>query len=287
MHRGYYRFTVFHTPCELQLFARDKSLTDKAAHEILKRAKLLEKRYNFFAPDSYLTAVVNRRSGTHVPLDAESAEIFVKVREYSERVGHRFDITLGTLKGCQELKSLEAIRRCREEKESFCGPDHWSISKKKLSVDNPHTLFDLGGVIKEYAVDEAAKILKRLKIDAGVINFGGDIYIHGRHPEGRCFEVGIKDPRDPSRHILTLPLEDCALATSAHYERSATLEGTLVSHIIAPAGCRSSLLSATAIAPSALLCGIVTTAMMADETLRVPGIRTIKITAEGMVQEEA
>ena len=51
MHRGYYRFGVFHTPCELQLFGKDKSQTDEAAHTILKTAKRLEKQYSFFDPD--------------------------------------------------------------------------------------------------------------------------------------------------------------------------------------------------------------------------------------------
>lgn len=284
MHRGHYRFTVFHTPCELQLFAPTKTDTDRAAHAILKRAKSLEKRYNFFDSDSYLNRVINRRSGESVLLDAESAEIFAKVREYSEQGGHRFDITLGTLKGCHDLPTLDAIRRCKEEKSPFCGPEHWRISKKRLSVDNPHTLFDLGGVIKEYAVDEAAKILRRNKIAAGVVNFGGDLYVHGRHPEGRAFEIGIKDPRNPSRHILTVALEDSALTTSAHYERNRVVEGTVVSHILTKEESRSTLQSATVIAPSALFCGIVTTAMMADETLQFPGVRSIRVTKEGVIE---
>lgn len=284
MHRGHYRFTVFHTPCELQLFAPAKADTDRAAHAILKQAKRLEKRYNFFDPDSYLNRVINRRSEETVVLDAESAGIFAKVREYSEQVGHRFDITLGTVKGCYDLSTLEAIHRCREEKAPFCGPERWRIGKKRLSVDNPHTLFDLGGVIKEYAVDEAAKILKRNRIVAGVVNFGGDLYVHGRHPEGRAFEVGIKDPQNPSRHIMTVELENSALTTSAHYERNRVVEGTVISHIVARDESRSTLQSATVIAPSALFCGIVTTAMMADETLLLPGIRTIRVAKEGVIE---
>ena len=267
MHRGYYRFGVFHTPCELQLFGKDKTQTDEAAHTILKTAKRLEKQYSFFDPDSYLNRMINRRSSGVVELDAESAAILAKVRELSEKVNHRFDITLGTVKGCFDLPTLDQIKQCREAKRVYCGPERWRISKKCLYVESPHTLFDLGGVIKEYAVDEAAKILKRHKVTAGMINFGGDLYAHGTHPDGRPFEVGIKDPNEPSHHIATVSLQDAALTTSAHYERSREVEGERISHIMTDGECRSDLLSATVVASSALWCGIATTAMMVDGTI--------------------
>ena len=80
---------------------------------------------------------------------------------------------------------------------------------------------DPTGVVKGWAVEEAAFIL----LDAGAANFlvngGGDIVARGS-PEpgsGRPWRIGIRHPRERDRLAAVLDVRDGAVATSGTYER--------------------------------------------------------------------
>ncbi|MBV5348301.1 FAD:protein FMN transferase [bacterium] len=52
---------------------------------------------------------------------------------------------------------------------------------------------DFGGLVKEYAVDQAALQLQKLGIKFALVNFGGDISAYGTcHNEP--WKVGLQDP---------------------------------------------------------------------------------------------
>ena len=80
---------------------------------------------------------------------------------------------------------------------------------------------DPTGVVKGWAVEEAAFIL----IDAGAVNFlvngGGDIVSRGSPEPGsdRPWRVGIRHPRRPDLLAAVLEVRDQAVATSGTYER--------------------------------------------------------------------
>jgi FAD:protein FMN transferase len=69
---------------------------------------------------------------------------------------------------------------------------------------------DLGGIAKGFAVDQAIAALRRRGMAAGLVNAGGDLAAFGP-----AETVHIRDPRDPSRSILRLAVENAALASSA------------------------------------------------------------------------
>ena len=79
--------------------------------------------------------------------------------------------------------------------------------------------YDPSGVVKGWAILNAADILRR----AGAANFyveaGGDIQMAGRNGEGGDWRVGIRNPFDPTQIIKVLSLTDCGVATSGTYAR--------------------------------------------------------------------
>lgn len=80
---------------------------------------------------------------------------------------------------------------------------------------------DPTGVVKGWAVDEAAAILRL----AGARNFqvvaGGDIVVSGEPERGRPWRVGIRHPEDATQVVAILLVRDGAVATSGLYERGA------------------------------------------------------------------
>ena len=258
--RFLYQFEAMTTPCEVSLFCDDKGKADRVAQLVLEEAKRLEQKYNYFAENSYLSQLNRRETDA---LDVETKELLRRAIQYYRLTGGVFDITVATIKDLyRDDNSLEALHKTKEKLLPFTGCEHLKIKKDRLSFDNPYTKIDLGGFVKEYAVDQAVKIVKKHKIQSALINFGGDIYAVGKKPEGQTFRVGIKNPQAPETFIQFVEIENEALTTSASYERHVSIDGERFSHIIDKGGKREKPSSVTVISGNCVQSGVYSTALM-------------------------
>ncbi|BCD61529.1 FAD:protein FMN transferase [Nitratiruptor sp. YY08-26] len=239
------------------------NVAQQVAQEIFSQTKKLEKRYNFFDPNSWLFAVNARKVQT---VDEESYQILEQAKRFYEKTGGIFDVSTGALKECLQYKSLAQIEECIAKRKSFCGWEHIQLQKRKITFDNPYTKIDLGGFVKEYAVDSAKRVLKRHKVN-GIINFGGDIFAVGTKPDGSAFRIGIKNPKDPSKFAIFVELQDMAIATSGNYERFVEKEGCKISHIV---GAKEKVASVSVVAPTCLESGVYATALHIKSCLEQP-----------------
>jgi FAD:protein FMN transferase len=268
-----YRFDVFTSPCELQLFHASKTVCDSVAATVLRHSKQLEFKYSFFDPNSFLSAI-NHRTSNKVKIDSETFQLLKTLAPLMEATNFAFDIAYaGTLKN---------VRNNTEDMLPYASAKHYEIAKNKLIFSNPYTKIDLGGVVKEYAIDEAAKIIRRAKIKSALVNFGGDIALIGKKENGEKWKIGIKNPQNPSTDLFALELEDTALTSSGHYERSVIVENERFSHIIENKNTHSSLLQASAIDKSAMSAGIFSTSLLIDETIIAPKGMTIHLITDKM-----
>lgn len=266
-----HRFGAMTTRCELQFYGADQDLGRLVADRIVARVAQLVQRYNFHAPGSWLNRAVNHRRGHTVALDDECADILHTVRLHAERLNGVFDITVGTyahaLRKAQSVAEADAVRR---RLQPHTGLAAWQLSGRHLRFDSPVTRFDLGGVIKEYAVDEAVRIARQAGIRSGLVNFGGDLATFGRKPDGQRFVAAVPNPADPANLLFGLDLEDQALTTSAHYARRRRLRGGTLSHVVNADPERAAWLSASVVSRTALVSGIYSTALLIDPALVLP-----------------
>jgi thiamine biosynthesis lipoprotein len=136
---------------------------------------------------------------------------------------------------------------------------HVDAGRRTVTLDRPLTL-DLGAVAKGLAVDAAAREL-RDEADFA-IDAGGDLWLAGLNRHGQPWSVGIRHPRRDGEVIETLRVTDTAVCTSGDYERAAPIgDGH---HVIDPRTGLSpdAVVSATAIAPSAMLADALATAAL-------------------------
>ena len=282
-----HQFNCMTTPCEVQLYATNAKAADRVARLIESNTRRLEKKYNFFSDDS-LIAKINNREQAIVNIDKETHHVLSLVQTLSATTQGSFDITVGTLKQCAKLTTVAKIEACRARLKPFIGADKWRLTENSLHFSNEFVKLDLGGVIKEFAVDQAGEIAKNENM-AALINFGGDIYVNGNKPDGSPFNVAIKNPKNPQENIAILQLSNQGLTTSAHYERSTLVEGKSYSHIINSSSSNSNssnenssntndkanntsaILSATVISHSVLTSGIYSTSLMVNSTLVIEG----------------
>ena len=95
--------------------------------------------------------------------------------------------------------------------------------------------FDLGGVAKGFAIDEAVDVMMRLGAKGALVDIGGDLKTAGRSsaPDGG-WSVDVRDP-DSDGVVGTLQVSaGMAICTSGDYARYVTIGGARYSHILDP-----------------------------------------------------
>lgn len=265
--RHHFRFELMSSPCELQIFHPKQQEASTFAQAVLAQGKRLEKRYNYYDTTSTLSAINSR---TLTTLDPQSKWLFAEAVRFYALTKGAFDITLATLKPCYaNSKSTKELERCLEERQQYVGMEHLKLVRKRIVFDNPITQVDLGGMVKEYAVDEAVKLLKEKGVTHALVNYGGDIRAIGCKEDGEPFHVGIKDPNNREQMAKHLAICGEAVATSASYERYEVIEAQEYSHILSTTALQRPK-SVTVIAPTCLEAGVYSTALMSGATLTLP-----------------
>ncbi|MBQ6846336.1 MAG: FAD:protein FMN transferase [Oscillospiraceae bacterium] len=113
---------------------------------------------------------------------------------------------------------------------------------------------NFGGVAKGYASDKIREILIRDNVKSAMISLGGNVYVHGKKPDGSLWRVGVRDPkRTENDWVCTLSLENKFIISSGDYERYFERDGKRYHHIIDPNTgypAESDLLSVTVVSES-------------------------------------
>jgi FAD:protein FMN transferase len=82
-------------------------------------------------------------------------------------------------------------------------------------------VLDPSGVVKGWAVERAARILRGLPDTDFCLSAGGDMVCHVADPDREPWQVGIEDPHDPGRLLARVPVRHGAVATSGAAHRGA------------------------------------------------------------------
>ncbi len=257
------RFSTMGCPAEVCVYA--SSVTE--AHTALAVAgcesRRLDSKYSHYRDDSYL-AILQQSAGKPggMTVDDETAALLnFAACQYQQSEG-RFDITAGHLTRLWEQSPQVPARSEIEDALSMTGWNNAAWDGSKLTLPAGMQL-NLGAIVKEYAADRIALLLRRQGFDAGYVDLGGDLHFIGPHPDGRPWQVGIRHPR-ASGAVAGTPVSRGGLATSGDYERFRLDSGKRYSHILdARSGWPvTGLASVSVLAPSCLLAGAVSTLAM-------------------------
>ncbi len=224
------------TPCDIQLYGSSRIRAREAIEAVIADIERMEARYSRYRENSVLSEI-NRVAavGGEISLDPETASLMDYADTCFQQSDGLFDISSGILRRAWNFKSgtvpeqatLDALLEL--------------IGWQKLEWKSPILRFpiagmelDLGGIVKEYAVDRAVTLCQSLGVHNGIINLGGDIRIIGPHPDGSAWRVGVRNPSDKHKAIHTLELYNGALASSGDYERCIELDGVRYGHVLNP-----------------------------------------------------
>ena len=203
------------------------------AFEIVRRTFVREdERFSRFRKGTEIS-LVNASAGTWTPVTAPFLKVAQLALEAARITDGLFDPTV--------LPALLAIGYDRDFDDLIAGarlalhpPEPCGRWLEVETNDGqvrlpPDVALDFGGIAKGWAVDKAARRVKRL-LPWALVDAGGDLRIVGRPPRGGL-QIGVEDPLDSSDEILRLSMERGALASSSVTTRS---WGPGIHHLIDP-----------------------------------------------------
>lgn len=237
-----------------------------AAFSAIEYVELLMSDYD---PNSQLSQVNRQAFLEPVTVEPALFEVLSAAVEYSELSGGAFDVTVGPVVYLHRQsrktgrpptpEALENARKAVGRQHLVLDPDRKTV---RFAVEGMR--LDLGGIAKGYAIDQAVEALQDAGVDGGMVDIGGDIRCFGTPANGaKHWKIGLQDPRNEENILVTLNMDDRAVATSGDYRRFVVVNGRRLSHIIDPGTAQSaqSLSSVSVIAPTAMRADALATAV--------------------------
>ncbi len=104
---------------------------------------------------------------------------------------------------------------------------------------------DPSGVVKGWAIHNAAQMLWDGGFDNFYVDAGGDVQVSGKNADGENWRVGIRNPFNIEQIVKVLSLSDCGIATSGN-----TIRGAHIYDPHQPGSFQPEIVSMTVIAPN-------------------------------------
>ncbi len=247
--------------------------------------------------DSSLITLINR-GGPSVIADTLLRRIFEASLTVNRASGGAFDPTVAPLVNLwgfgYKKTGIEPSQQSIDSLRQFVGIADCRIdSEGHLLKKSPSTEFNFSAITKGYGCDLIGEMLRRNGCMDFLVEIGGEIAAAGKNPRGEMWRIMIDAPVSSDSAVVheemaVVEISGVGVATSGNYRNFHTDASGRSWHTISPATGRpavTDLLSATVVAPSAMLADAFATscmAMSADSALtminRIPGVEALLVT---------
>jgi thiamine biosynthesis lipoprotein len=219
--------------------------------------------------NSQLSQINQQAFEKPVTVDKDLFEVLSAAKAYSCLSDGAFDVTVGPVvqlwRKAKEENTAPSDKALAKAKESV-GYEYLTLNAEDMTVQfaKENMFLDLGGIAKGYAIDKAVQIFQTAGIKGAMVDIGGDLRCFGVPANNKPYWlIGLQNPNDDEKIILTLKTDNRAVATSGDYRRYIMIEDQKHSHIIDPTTADSAqdLSSVTIIAPTAMAADALATAV--------------------------
>ena len=260
---------MLHTLVEIKAYGDNVEDAVKAAFNEIERINLFLNNYD---PKSEVS-LINAAAGLkEVVISPETLEALMAVQFYGSLTDGALDITVGPLLAFWGFTQEEPAREAAPHSSNELDKIRQIVDYRALRLDaiNGTAMLlkrgmwiDAGSFTKGYAVDRAARVLKKNGVQRALIAAGGTILAVGKKSGGKYWQVGIRHPRQEGKLLGSVAIEDQAISTSGDYERFYRFKERRICHIIDPRSGQpiESVQSISVIAPSAMASDALSTAL--------------------------
>ena len=286
-----YQFSAMGSPCALRFYHYNDIQARGIYQSAVDEVKRLEDKYSRYLDQSLLTQI-NKNAGLRATsIDAETSSLLAYAEQAYQISDGLFDLTTGVLRKVWDFKAAQ-IPSQEAIEEQLCFVDWRCVEWDDKSIFLPQKgmELDFGGLVKEYAADAVASLLKQFDITHGVIDLGGDIHVIGPDIDGNPWEIGIRDPHYKksknknssmklNQALAYIPMSSGGLASSGDYERNFIVNGKKYSHILNPkTGWPALGLSAVSIcSEQTILAGTIATIAMLKQEQGIGWLKELEV----------
>lgn len=237
-----YRFGAMGTLAQCVFFTSDRACADAAFDAVKREFDHVTRVCSLHDPASELSRLNCEAGQGEFRCSPLLWTVLTESRRAYRVSSGAFDITVKPLMdtwGFYRKRSRLPDERELSAARELVGLDkvEWDDARRTVRFRVPGMAFDLGGVAKGYALDLAAAAVRKLGVESGVIDLGGNLYLLPKPPPGKeHYHIGIRSPSGVGDSGEILELDGpCAVSTSGSYERFVVLEGQRRGHVVDPA----------------------------------------------------
>ena len=290
-------FQAMGTACSISIYAESSDAAREKCEPVVTDVARLEAKYSRYLSDSFLSRInLAAEQGRSIEVDDETALLLDYAQTCHAESKGMFDITSGLLRrawnfqpegqtAVPDAASLDTLlERVGWQKLDWHAP--------KLAFTIPGMELDFGGIVKEYAADRAATLLREQGVAHALVNLGGDICVAGPQADDRPWRVAISDPSSPTQELRIVEVSQGALASSGSYARCIEIEGIRYGHLLNPlTGFPvKGTLAATVVADQCIVAGSLATIALLNEAgaarfLKDAGLPFLIISSDGDIDD--
>ncbi len=224
----------FDTVVQITLYDHTKeSLIDDCFH----MAETFQQELSKTEPGSDIYEL-NHAKGAPVTVSEDTLALLKISQNYQSLSGGSFDITIGALANLWDVKNNPGVLPSKEaitEALSATGWENIQQSGNQITLKNPHTQLDFGGIAKGYMADKMKEYLNAQGIQEGFINLGGNVLLLGPKSNGEPYTIGIQKPfSSEGTPMFTVKPKDGSVVSSGIYQRYFEKDGRIYHHILDP-----------------------------------------------------
>jgi thiamine biosynthesis lipoprotein len=260
------------TSVEIFLYAETRSRAAELFEAAFQEISRVEEALSTYRSTSEISRINAGAAQGPVVTDPEVFGLVSTALEYSRRTGGAFDVTVGPLvkawgffRGDGQYPSTDVLSEARAK----VGWRHVAVDSAQRSIRflTPGLELDMGGIGKGFALDCAARILRRNGAGRALLSAGQSSYVAiGAPPDTPGWPINIPSPADPKRALSTIQLRDQSLSTSGSSQQYFEMNGRRYSHIIDPRTGEpvTGMAQVTVIAPTATDSDALSTALFVE-----------------------
>lgn len=229
-----YTDSLFDTVISVQIY--DSSDETLIAH----CQEICTKYDNLFSttkPNSEISRI-NSANGRSVEVSDDTVMLLKTAIHYGDISGGAFDVTIRPISSLWDFQSENPkIPEASDIRSALAHVNYQNIriEGNYVTLTDPETAIDLGGIAKGYIADQLKNYLQSQGIQHAMINLGGNVLAIGTKPDGSDFNIGIQRPFDTTGDPITsVKIADQSVVTSGNYQRYFKKDGNLYHHILNP-----------------------------------------------------
>lgn len=180
---------------------------------------------------------INHASGTPVTVSDDTIELLQKGIAYGELTNGKFDITISSVSDLWNFTDnpdkLIPNEEVIQEALTHVNYKNIQIEGNVVTLTDPDTKIDLGGIAKGYIADKLKEYLRKSGVEHALINLGGNSLALGSKYDGSAFRIGIQKPFDQQGSAISvLEIRDQSVVSSGIYERYFEKDEMIYHHIL-------------------------------------------------------